>query len=44
MALALIFHLTRGETSAVPINFAIGALAVFVAWGRSRKAPIPPRA
>jgi hypothetical protein len=26
------------------VNLAFGGLAVFVAWGRFRKAPIPPRA
>jgi putative oxidoreductase len=43
MLLAAIFHVLRGELQALPINFLFGALAVFVAWGRSRKAPIPPR-
>jgi hypothetical protein len=43
MALAMIFHLTRGETSALGINLALGALAAFVAWGRFREAPIAAR-
>ncbi|HLA64294.1 MAG TPA: DoxX family protein [Rhodothermales bacterium] len=43
MVLALGFHASRGEFFAFPINAGLGALAVFVAWGRSRKAPIPPR-
>jgi len=43
MALAAVFHLTRGEVPAIFINAALGALALFVAWGRFVKAPIPPR-
>jgi len=44
MSLAAIFHITRGEISALPINIGLGALAMFVAWGRWKKAPIAPRA
>ena len=43
MVLAAIFHASRGEFGALPINFLYGAVAAFVAWGRFRKAPIPPR-
>ena len=43
MVLALLFHLSRGELGAVPINMALGGLAAFVAWGRFRKARIAPR-
>jgi putative oxidoreductase len=43
MALAFAFHIPRGEFDALPVNFVLGALAAFVAWGRWRKAPIPPR-
>ncbi len=43
MILAALFHAVRGEWSAIPINVVIGALAAFVAWGRSRKAPITVR-
>jgi len=43
MALASVFHLTRGELFALPINFALGAAAAFVAWGRFRKTPIAAR-
>lgn len=42
--LAIPFHLFRGEVSALPFNFIYLALAVLVLWGRSRKAPIAPRA
>lgn len=44
MSLAAIFHVTRGELAALPINIGLGALAMFVAWGRWKKAPIAARA
>ena len=44
MALAIPFHLLRGEGSAVIINLVLGALAVLVALGRARWAPIADRA
>lgn len=44
MTLAAIFHVTRGEIGALPVNIGLGALAMFVAWGRWKKAPIAPRA
>jgi hypothetical protein len=37
------FHLSRGEAQAPPISLPLGGLAAFVAWGRTKKAPIPPR-
>ena len=40
MLLASAFHVARGEMSHVPLTVIIGALAVFVAWGRSRRAPL----
>jgi hypothetical protein len=43
MALAIPFHLVRGETGAVVLNLALGSLAAFVAWGRTRRAPIAAR-
>ena len=43
MALALVFHLARGEANLIPANIVLGAVALFVAWGRSRPAPIAPR-
>jgi hypothetical protein len=42
MLLAALFHVPRGEFAALPMNFALGAVAVFIAWGRHRKAPIAP--
>lgn len=41
---ALVFHASRGEAAmAAPANVLLGALAVFVFWGRSTRAPITPR-
>jgi uncharacterized membrane protein YphA (DoxX/SURF4 family) len=43
MFLATGFHLMRGEARFTPMTIGLGALALFVAWGRFRKAPIAPR-
>jgi hypothetical protein len=43
-ALAIPFHVIRGEFEPLPFNLIYVALAVFVLWGRARKAPIAPRA
>lgn len=43
MALAIPFHISRGELQALAVNVPLGAMAAFVAWGRFRKAPIAPR-
>jgi putative oxidoreductase len=43
MVLALGLHVSRGEWSHIPPVLVLGALAGFVAWGRLKKAPIPPR-
>ncbi|WP_439581900.1 DoxX family protein [Dyadobacter bucti] len=40
MAAAIIFHVNRGEASQIGINIFLAVLAVFVVWGRSRKAVI----
>ncbi len=44
MVLAMAFHLSRGEAHVIGVNLVLGSLAAFVAWGRFRGAPIPPRA
>ena len=44
MTLAVLFHISRGELHALPINGVLGGLAAFVAWGRWKRAPIAPRA
>jgi putative oxidoreductase len=43
MLLAIGYHVAHGEFQALPMNVLLGGLAAFVAWGRSRKAPIPAR-
>lgn len=43
MLLASVFHLSRGEIAALPINVTLGAFAAFIAWGRWKAAPIAPR-
>lgn len=43
MVLASVHHLLNDEAKLVPINLALGSLAVFVAWGRFRKVPISPQ-
>jgi len=43
MVLASLFHISRGEWPGLPLNAALGGLAAFVAWGRLRRVPIPPR-
>lgn len=43
MALAILFHVTRGEILNIGFNAAFGALAAFVAYGRWRLHPLPGR-
>jgi hypothetical protein len=43
MALAIPFHISRGEAPFTLVNLVLGGLAAFVAWGRYQKAPIAPR-
>lgn len=40
---ALVFHISRGEAAVTPLNIVLLGLALFVLWGRGRKAPIVPR-
>lgn len=40
---AMVFHTYRGELMVLPFNLLILALSVYVAWGRTKKAPIPSR-
>ena len=44
MLFATVFHLSRGESSAIGMNIIIMLMAAFVAWGRTKKAPIQPKA
>ncbi|HLT74843.1 MAG TPA: DoxX family protein [Ohtaekwangia sp.] len=43
MVLAILFHIQRGEYDALPTTFVLGAIAFFVGWGRTSKAPIRAR-
>ena len=43
MVLALVFHLSRGEFEAAPMNVILFGILAFIAWGRSKKAPIAPK-
>ncbi len=40
---AVAFHVSRGEFAVLPFNVVLIALSLWVAWGRSRKAPISAR-
>ena len=42
--LAFAYHASRGETQVLPMNVLLLTLCAFVLWGRSKKAPIAPRA
>jgi hypothetical protein len=44
MALAVPFHLMRGEANLIGLHVVVALLAAFVAWGRSTRARIAPRA
>lgn len=43
MVFAAVFHVSRGEFSAIGANVIFIAIAAFIAWGRSKKAPILPK-
>ena len=40
MLFAVVFHISRGETPMIGMNFVLIAIAAFIAWGRFKKAPI----
>ena len=40
---AVVYHVDRGESQSVVTNVFIGAVMAFIAYGRSRLAPISPR-
>ncbi|MCA6363252.1 MAG: DoxX family protein [Bacteroidetes bacterium] len=44
MISASVFHISRGEASLIGMNIFFLLLAAFVAWGRTKKAPILPKA
>lgn len=41
--LAIGFHSSRGEFAALPLNFVLLPLCVFILWGRGKRMPIGPR-
>lgn len=43
MITASIFHISRGEGNQIGFNIFVLFAAVFIAWGRLKKAPINPR-
>lgn len=43
MVLAVLFHFSRNEVSAVLLPLTLGGLAAFIAWGRAYKVPITSR-
>jgi uncharacterized membrane protein YphA (DoxX/SURF4 family) len=44
MALAILFHLSRGEAQVIGLPLVLAALSAFVAWSRIRKVPVQERA
>ena len=40
MVLASIFHVSQGEASVIGMNIILMGVALFIAWGRFKKAPI----
>lgn len=40
---AIIFHTSRGELPALPLNAILLPICLFILWGRGKKAPIAPR-
>lgn len=43
MLLAIPFHISRGETSVIGMNVLFMLIALFIAWGRWKKVPIPSK-
>jgi uncharacterized membrane protein YphA (DoxX/SURF4 family) len=43
MALAAILHTSRSEFSSLPLVLVLGAVALFISWGRTARVPIPAR-
>lgn len=40
MLCAIVFHISRAETNVIGINISLMLIALFIAWGRSKKVPI----
>lgn len=43
MLLAIVFNISLGETSVIGLNILLFLIAMFVAWGRFNRSPIPPK-
>lgn len=43
MVLALAYHIYKGENNLLGINLILGAIALFIGWGRYKKVPIQPK-
>jgi uncharacterized membrane protein YphA (DoxX/SURF4 family) len=43
MALAAILHASRGELTSLAVVLVLGAIALFILWGRTNRVPIPAR-
>ena len=43
MLLATIFNISIGETSVLGINILLFLVSIFIAWGRFKRSPIPPK-
>jgi putative oxidoreductase len=43
MVFAFIYHITKGEYQVLGFNLILGAIALFIAWGRYKKVPIQPK-
>ncbi len=44
LLLSIPFHISRGETPMIGMNAMFMLMAIFIAWGRSKKAPILSKA
>lgn len=40
---AIVFHVSRGEASVIGVNIISAIIALFIVWGRLKKAPITAR-
>ena len=43
MLAAIIFHISRGESSQIGFNIFVAITSLFIAWGRQKKATIVPK-
>lgn len=43
MVFAAVYHVTKGEYQMIGVNVILGAIALFIAWGRYKKIPILPK-